>query len=96
MDQNPLDASLVHGVVVTPFRKGVSQPPFFTTRPQDAANLCIRGTYPEGTDLFYTIPWDLSIFTPQKAPRRDLTKQSRRGILNIDLGRAARRSAPLG
>jgi hypothetical protein len=38
----------------------VSQPPFFTTRPQDAANLCIRGTYPEGTDLFYTIPWDLS------------------------------------
>ena len=60
MDQNLPDAPLVHGVAVTPFHRGVSQPPFFTTRPQDAANLCIRGTYPEGTDLFYTIPWDLS------------------------------------
>ena len=48
MDQNLPDAPLVHGVAVTPFHRGVSQPPFFTTRPQDAANLCIRGTYPEG------------------------------------------------
>ena len=68
MDQNPLDASLVHGVVVTPFRKGVSQPPFFTTRLQGAANLCIRGTYPEGRVYSTRFPGICQFLLHKKRP----------------------------